>query len=73
MRATMMVKGLDSVTYEECLRIVGLFGMRKKRLKGDFKAAYTFFTTEWREMCSSLLWPVTEHEEMFPCHQQSGY
>lgn len=70
----MMLEGLDSMTYEECLRIAGLFGMRKKRLRGDFKAAYTFFMSVSGEGCANLFSSLTSdtHEVRFH-HHQTGY
>jgi len=37
-----MVKGLKGKTYEERLRLLGLFSLEKRRLKGHLIAVLTF-------------------------------
>jgi len=56
-----MVQGLKDKTYEEWLRLLGLFSLEKRRLRGTLITVYTFLKGGSRRGGADLLSLVTSN------------
>jgi len=70
-RTTNVIRGQQQLSYEERLRVLGLFSLKKRRLRGDLINAYKYLTCGCQEDGAKLISVVPSDRKRDNGHKQA--